>query len=155
MKAPQGLALLLAILLAFSCGQTRATETTRSALQTQNSAAITSNGAGQISGTTLNGLLANIIDSSGFLQSDNSWTGQNVFSKLSPTSRGTCTMVAGACMAQSLGATFSVAPVCLLSWTGTGTLAGVLKITSTTTTASPASSNAGDTAQVNWVCFGS
>ncbi len=70
-------ALALAILLAF--GSARATETTRSALQTQNSTTIVPNRSGQISATTLNSLLANIIDSSGILQSSNSWAGQNVF----------------------------------------------------------------------------
>lgn len=69
--------------------------------------------------------------------------------------QGTCTMSSGACSAQSLSTTYTAAPVCVATWTGTGTLAGAIKIASTTTTVTPSSSTGTDTAQVNWVCFGS
>lgn len=68
--------------------------------------------------------------------------------------QGSCTMTAGVCSAQALGSTYSSAPNCYGSWTGTGALAGALKMPSTTTTVTPTSSNAADTAQIKWVCFG-
>lgn len=68
-----------------------------------------------------------------------------------PTS-GNCTMVAGTCAAQSFGVTYVSAPVCFASWNGTGALAGILKVPSTTTTVTPASSNGADTAVTNWRC---
>jgi hypothetical protein len=68
--------------------------------------------------------------------------------------QGQCTMTAGACAVQSLGFTYPAAPLCVLTWTGTGTLAGALKVVSSTTTVTPSSSNGADTAQVNWACFG-
>ncbi len=74
--------------------------------------------------------------------------------RFSITDRGVCTMSAGACPAQSLGSTYASAPFCFGTWTGGGTLAGTLKITSTTTTVTPQSSTGTDTAQVNWICFG-
>lgn len=67
---------------------------------------------------------------------------------------GNCTMTAGTCAAQTLTKTYSAAPKCLLTWDGTGALAGTLKAPSTTTTVTPASSNGADTAHVNWACFG-
>lgn len=70
------------------------------------------------------------------------------------TDQGRCTMSAGTCSAQSLGSTYSSAPVCFLTWTGTGTLTGILKVASTTTTVTPASTVGTDTAQVNWECHG-
>jgi hypothetical protein len=45
-------------------------------------------------------------------------------------------------------------PQCFANWTGAGTLTGILKVPSTTTTVTPASSASTDTAQVNWACFG-
>lgn len=68
--------------------------------------------------------------------------------------QGQCTMAAGTCTAQSLGHTYAAAPFCVVTWTGTGTLTGILKAPSTTTTTTPASSVGTDTAQVNWACFG-
>jgi hypothetical protein len=68
--------------------------------------------------------------------------------------QGQCTMAAGACAAQTLAHTYAVAPACIATWTGTGTLTGIIKIASTTTTVTPSSSVGTDTAQVNWVCFG-
>jgi len=74
--------------------------------------------------------------------------------KLNIQDKGQCTMAAGACSAQTLNNTYSVAPICLATWTGTGALAGAIKIASSTTTVTPTSSNGADTAQVNWICVG-
>jgi len=68
--------------------------------------------------------------------------------------QGQCTMAAGTCTAQSFASTYAAAPLCFLTWTGTGALAGTLKVASSTTTITPSSSNAADTAQVNWACLG-
>jgi hypothetical protein len=68
--------------------------------------------------------------------------------------QGSCTMAAGTCTAQSLASTYAAAPVCAATWTGTGTLTGILKVASTTTTITPSSSVGTDTAQVSWICFG-
>jgi hypothetical protein len=68
---------------------------------------------------------------------------------------GSCTMASGTCSAQSLAHTYGSAPVCIVTWTGSGTLAGMLKVASTATTVTPASSNSGDTAVVNWYCVSS
>ena len=68
--------------------------------------------------------------------------------------QGQCTMAAGACSAQALGSTYTTAPLCGLTWTGTGTLTGIIKVASTTTTMTPTSSVGTDTEQVNWFCFG-
>jgi hypothetical protein len=68
--------------------------------------------------------------------------------------QGQCTMAAGTCTAQSLASTYAATPLCFLTYTGTGTLAGTLKVASTTTTVTPSSTNAADTAQVNWACYG-
>ena len=70
------------------------------------------------------------------------------------TDQGQCTMNSGACTAQPLGSTYTTAPLCTATWTGTGMLAGAIKITSNTTTVTPSSSTGTDTAQVNWFCFG-
>lgn len=76
-------------------------------------------------------------------------------SRFAITDEGQCTMTSGTCGAQSLGSTYSSAPKCFANWTGTGTLTGILKVPSTTTTVAPASTVGTDTAQVNWACFGS
>jgi hypothetical protein len=69
--------------------------------------------------------------------------------------QGSCTMSSGACSAQTLGHTYNSAPVCTLTWTGTGTLTGILKVPgTTTTTVTPTSSVNTDTAQVNFTCVG-
>ena len=69
---------------------------------------------------------------------------------------GTCTMSSGACAAQTFpsGRTYTAAPKIWLTWTGTGTCAGPLKYTVTTTTVTPASQTGTDTCQVNWFAFG-
>lgn len=80
--------------------------------------------------------------------------GMLVASRLNPTDKGNCTMAAGTCSAQALGSTYLAAPLCIASWTGGGTLTGIIKVSSTTTTVTPGSSINTDTAQVNWICFG-
>lgn len=65
---------------------------------------------------------------------------------------GSCTMSSGACSAHPLTKTYSTAPRCFGSWTGSGTLTGILKFPSTTSTVTPASSVGSDTAVVNWEC---
>jgi hypothetical protein len=88
-------------------------------------------------------------------------TDQNLFSgpttfgsRLKITDEGSCTMTLGACASQSLSSTYSTAPICIATWNGSGTLTGILKIPSTTTTARPASTVNTDNAVVNWACFG-
>lgn len=68
--------------------------------------------------------------------------------------QGQCTMVAGSCTGQNLGSTYNTTPLCMVTWTGTGKLTGILKVTSTHTMVTPGSSVDTDTAQVNWMCFG-
>lgn len=68
--------------------------------------------------------------------------------------QGQCTMTAGTCAAQPLAQTYLGAPVCEVTWTGSGALAGSIKVSSSTTTVTPSSSNGADTAVVNFVCFG-
>lgn len=67
---------------------------------------------------------------------------------------GTCTMAAGTCPAQNLASTYAAAPLCFLTWNGSGTLTGILKAPSTTSQVTPASTVNTDTAQVNWACYG-
>ena len=68
--------------------------------------------------------------------------------------QGVCTMSSGTCSAQSLGHTYAAAPPCFATWNGLGTLTGLIKAPSTTTTVTPASSVGTDSAQVWWGCFG-
>lgn len=75
-------------------------------------------------------------------------------SPMAPRLRSSCVMASGTCGAQSFGIKFRIAPKCLASWTGAGTLAGVLRISSVTASATPSSTNAADTATVNWECDG-
>src|SRR5579872_1822530 len=51
----------------------------RSQLNALNNADITSNGAGQITGSILNTVLGNVINSVGILSDANEWSGQNTF----------------------------------------------------------------------------
>jgi hypothetical protein len=74
--------------------------------------------------------------------------------RLQTSDQGQCTMTAGTCAAQKLSSTYGSPPLCFANWTGTGTLAGIIKIASTTTTVTPSSSVGTDTAQVNYVCLG-
>lgn len=71
--------------------------------------------------------------------------------------QGKCTMTAGTCPAQTLTFNYTNTPICYATWTGTGALAGAIKVpaptgTFPTQTVTPASSNGADTAQVNWRC---
>jgi hypothetical protein len=65
---------------------------------------------------------------------------------------GTCTMSSGTCSPQSFSHTLPSAPACQATWTGTGTLSGILKAPSTKSAITPSSSVHTDTAQVNWSC---
>lgn len=130
------------------------------------------NTAGVIIGTTSSanstsnlGLQLNTRDSGGTLRpvtvgaqpiggSSSALTISAPVQKLNVRDQGQCTMSTGACSAQTLNNTYSSAPTCFATWTGTGTLAGAIKIASTTTTVTPSSSTGTDTAQVNWFCIG-
>jgi hypothetical protein len=68
--------------------------------------------------------------------------------------QGSCAMTAGTCSLQKLSRTYTAPPNCVATWNGTGVLTGLLKVSATTTTVTPASSVATDSAVVNWVCFG-
>jgi hypothetical protein len=81
-------------------------------------------------------------------------TGSGKAFKWKLSDQGTCTMSAGTCTAQGFASTYSVAPQCFATWTGTGTLTGQIKVPTTTSTVTPSSSTSTDTAQVNWACFG-
>jgi hypothetical protein len=74
--------------------------------------------------------------------------------RLGLSDQGTCTMSSGTCGAINLASAYTNAPVCFISWTGSGTLTGKLEISATTTQVTPASSVSGDSAQVGWACFG-
>lgn len=74
--------------------------------------------------------------------------------RLKLSDQGTCTMRSGTCTVQNLSTIYGAPPKCFANWTGTGTLTGALKVPSTTSTVTPASSVTSDTAQVNWACFG-
>jgi len=68
--------------------------------------------------------------------------------------QGSCVMAAGTCAAQSLGTTYTTAPICMATVITAGGTQGTLRAPSTTTTVTPASSNAADTSTVGWTCFG-
>jgi hypothetical protein len=68
--------------------------------------------------------------------------------------QGTCTMAGGTCPDQKLSHTYLSPPQCFANWNGTGTLTGILKVPSTTSKVTPASSVDTDTAQINWACLG-
>lgn len=77
--------------------------------------------------------------------------------QLENTYTGTCTMTAGACSAQNLPVLFISAPACWGSFTGTGTLTGILKFPSSAGspgTVTPTSTVNTDTAQVRYFCTG-
>lgn len=76
------------------------------------------------------------------------------YGKIKTADQGTCTMTAGSCGALPLASTYNVAPNCFGSFTGTGTLAGIIKFAATTTTVTPTSTTGTDTATINWACFG-
>ena len=67
---------------------------------------------------------------------------------------GHCTMARGTCRAQSLSTTYRTVPNCICTWSGTGTLTGLLKCPSTKSTIAPASTVGTDSAVVNLLCLG-
>jgi hypothetical protein len=73
-------------------------------------------------------------------------------SLMRPKLSGSCTMSAGTCTAQSFGVKFEDPPVCTVTWRGAGAFGGKLKVISTTTSVTPSTTSASDTAQVNWSC---
>lgn len=72
----------------------------------------------------------------------------------SGTWAGTCTMASGVCTAITFATAYTATPSCQVTWTGTGTLTGLLESKRTTTTITPTSSVNTDTAQVDWMCVG-
>jgi hypothetical protein len=80
--------------------------------------------------------------------------GLQMLARFQITDEGQCTMTSGSCAVQSLGSTYLTAPKCFANWTGTGTLTGIIKVPSTATSVTPASSVRTDSAEVNWACFG-
>jgi hypothetical protein len=68
--------------------------------------------------------------------------------------QGSCTMSAGTCAAQSFGHTYANPPNCFASWNTKGTLTGIVKINTTTSSAAISSTVNTDTAGMNWICFG-
>ena len=89
---------------------------------------------------------------SGGVDLANGSTGSGAFLRM--LDQGSCTMTSGACASVTLNHTYTTAPVCLGNWTGSGTLVGALKMPTTTTSVTPASSVGTDTAVVSYVCFG-
>jgi hypothetical protein len=67
---------------------------------------------------------------------------------------GTCTMSSGACTAITFTTAYTSAPACQVTWTGAGTLTGLLSSNPATTGLQPKSSVLTDTAVVAWLCFG-
>lgn len=67
---------------------------------------------------------------------------------------GACTMTAGACAAINFTAAYNSTPACIVTWTGGGTLTGILKSNATTSQIAPSSSVNTDTAVVNYICVG-
>jgi hypothetical protein len=74
--------------------------------------------------------------------------------RLKLSDQGSCTMVSGACSQQSFATPYNSAPVCFANWTGSGTLKGIIKLPSTTTSVTPQSTVNTDSAQVGWACLG-
>jgi len=64
-----------------------------------------------------------------------------------------CTQASGTC-SFTFNQTWGSAPRCMGSWTGTGTLTGILKVSSTTSAVTCASSVGTDTAQCAMICVG-
>lgn len=68
---------------------------------------------------------------------------------------GRCTMSSGTCTTYTFTETYGTKPYCQITWTGVGTLTGLLKSNTTTTTLTPASTVNTDTAEIDWWCVGS
>lgn len=71
-----------------------------------------------------------------------------------PDNHGSCTMSSGSCPAIVFAKAFLSAPICTVTWSGTGTLTGIIKSQRTTTGLQPASSVGSDSAVVDWKCEG-
>jgi hypothetical protein len=67
---------------------------------------------------------------------------------------GTCTMASGECPAITFATAFKTTPACVVTWTGSGTLTGLLSSQRTTSGLQPKSSVNTDTAVVDWKCEG-
>jgi hypothetical protein len=89
----------------------------------------------------------NLLDRGGHLRTSS--TAAQTVTDTSPQ----CTMVSGTCTYTFITA-WSVGSHCTGTWNGTGTLTGILKIVSGTTTAVATSSVGTDTAVINMVCAG-
>ncbi len=72
---------------------------------------------------------------------------------LSDTS-GTCTMTSGQCAAITFATAYATTPSCTVTWTGSGTLTGILSSQRTSSGLRPKSSVNTDTAVVDWKCQG-
>jgi hypothetical protein len=69
--------------------------------------------------------------------------------------QGLCTMMTGACPAQTFNSTYTAAPQCFASWDGSSSaLHGIIKIVATLSQVTISSSVNTDTPQMNWACFG-
>jgi len=67
---------------------------------------------------------------------------------------GNCTMASGTCGAQTFNVPYSQTPACVCSWTGGGTLTGLIKCVASTASVTPQSSVGTDSAAVAWSCTG-
>ena len=67
---------------------------------------------------------------------------------------GTCTMAAGTCSLIPFSPPLINIPTCFVTWTGTGTLTGILSSQRSTSGIQPKSSVNSDTAVVDWGCTG-
>ena len=67
---------------------------------------------------------------------------------------GTCTMASGQCPAITFATAYKTTPTCIVTWTGTGTLTGLLSSQRTSSGLQPKSSVNSDTAVVDWKCQG-
>jgi hypothetical protein len=61
-------------------------------------------------------------------------------------------MTSGNCNTANLAHTYGTASICFAAWTGT--LAGAIKCSTSTTQVQVSSSGGSDTAQADWVVFG-
>jgi len=65
---------------------------------------------------------------------------------------GTCTLTTGACPVYNFLTTYTVAPKCTASWTGTGTFTGILKVLTSTTQLTITDTVSESTGVINWAC---
>jgi hypothetical protein len=68
--------------------------------------------------------------------------------------QGQCTMSSGACAAQAFHHNYANPPNCWYSWSGNGTLTGLVKMITTTDQVTPTSTVGTDSAGINWGCQG-